>query len=216
MKNRFDTLAAGWLLDDSYGPINFVNEDTGTEETEETETLDDDEETEDEDAEDLEDLSDDDLDLGDEEEADAETEETEEVEDEEINPNDIAGRLDAIEDKLDDIADNKPQADEDETFDLDLANPVCPCCGARLNILNTVDDTENIANDEEGDEEGDEEDTEDADISALLAGETPEEDVEGEGEEIETMDDSLDDVDGLGYNDNEYISLDDEADEDEE
>ena len=62
----------------------------------------------------------------------------------------------------------------------------------------------------------DEEDTEDADISALLAGETPEEDVEGEGEEIETMDDSLDDVDGLGYNDSEYISLDDEADEDEE
>ena len=212
MKHRFDTFkAAGWLLDESYDPINFVNEDTETEETEETETLDNDEETEDEDAEDLEDLSDDDLDLGDEEEADAETEETEEVEDEEIDPNDIAGRLDAIEDKLDDIADNKPQADEDETFDLDLANPVCPCCGARLNILNTVDDTENIANDEEGDEEN----TEDADISALLAGETPEEDVEGEGEEIETMDDSLDDVDGLGYNDSEYISLDDE-DEDEE
>lgn len=212
MKNRFDTFkAAGWLLDESYDPINFVNEDTETEETEETETLDDDEETEDEDAEDLEDLSDDDLDLGDEEEADAETEETEEVEDEEIDPNDIAGRLDAIEDKLDDIADNKPQADEDETFDLDLANPVCPCCGARLNIMNTVDDTENIANDEEGDEEN----TEDADISALLAGETPE-DVDGEGEEIEAMDDSLDDVDGLGYNDSEYISLDDEADEDEE
>ena len=81
-----------------------------------------------------------------------------------------------------------------------------PC--ARLNILNTVDDTENIANDEEGDEEN----TEDADISALLDGETPE-DVEGEGEEIETMDDSLDDVDGLGYNDSEYISLDDEDEE---
>ena len=73
MKNRFDTFkAAGWLLDESYDPINYVNEDTETEETEETETLDDDEETEDEEAEDLEDLSDDDLDLGDEEEADAE------------------------------------------------------------------------------------------------------------------------------------------------
>ena len=51
----------------------------------------------------------------------------------------------------------------------------------------------------------------DDDISALLAGETPEEDVEGEGEDITAMDDSLDNVDGLGYDDSEYVSLDDEA-----
>ena len=78
--------------------------------------------------------------------------------------------------------------------------------------MNTVADTEEIAA-EGGDE--DEENTEDEDISALLAGETPEEDVEAEGEDITAMDDSLDDVDGLGYDDNEYVSLDDE-DEDED
>ena len=132
--------------------------------------------------------------------------------DTELDPTDIAGRLDAIEDKLDDIADNKQEPDEDETFDLDLSNPVCPCCGARLNILNSIDDTEDIANDEESDEEA----TEDDDISALLAGETPEEDVEGEGEDITAMDDSLDNVDDLGYEDSEYVSLDDEAEDEDE
>ena len=217
MKNRFDTFkAAGWLLDESYDPMNYMTEAEETEELEDNDT----EETDD-------DAEADDLDLDDDTEADANTEvdeeeldvdgdnELEDDEDEnpEIDPNDIAGRLDAIEDKLDDIAD-KNEPDEDETFDLDLANPVCPCCGARLNILNTVADTDEIAT-EGGDE--DEENTEDNDISALLAGETPEEDVEGEGEDITTMDDSLDDVGGLGYDDSEYISLDDEAeDEDEE
>jgi hypothetical protein len=210
MKNKFDTFkAAGWLLDESYDPMTYMTE---AEETDENEELDNEESEDTEsDNEELDDLSDDDLDLDD-TEAEAEDKDTEGVEDDEenenpeIDPNDIAGRLDAIEDKLDDIADkNKP--DEDETFDLDLANPVCPCCGARLNILNTVADTDEIAS-EGGDE--DEENTEDDDISALLAGETPE-DVEGEGEDITTMDDSLDDVDGLGYDDSEYVSLDDEA-----
>lgn len=209
MKNRFDTFkAAGWLLDESYDPMNYMTEAEETEELEDNDT----EETDD-------DAEADDLDLDDDTEADADTEvdedeldidgddDTEDDENSEIDPNDIAGRLDAIEDKLDDIAD-KNEPDEDETFDLDLANPVCPCCGARLNILNTVADTEEIAA-EGGDE--DEENAEDDDISALLAGETPQEDVEGEGEDITTMDDSLDDVDGLGYDDSEYISLDDEA-----
>lgn len=208
MKNKFDTFkAAGWLLDESYDPMTYMTE---AEETDENEELDNEESEDTEsDNEELDDLSDDDLDLDD-TETEAEDKDTEEVEDDEenenpeIDPNDIAGRLDAIEDKLDDIAD-KNEPDEDETFDLDLANPVCPCCGARLNILNTVADTDEIAS-EGGDE--DEENTED-DISALLAGETPE-DVEGEGEDITTMDDSLDDVDGLGYDDTEYISLDDE------
>lgn len=211
MKNRFNTVkAASWLLDESYDPMNYMTE---AEETEELEDIDS-EETDDDDA--------DDLDLDDDTESDADTEvdqdeeldvdsddELEDDEDEnpEIDPNDIAGRLAAIEDKLDDIAD-KNEPDEDETFDLDLANPVCPCCGARLNILNTVADTDEIAA-EGGDE--DEENTEDDDISALLAGETPKEDVEGEGEDITTMDNSLDDVDDLGYDDNEYVSLDDEA-----
>ena len=206
MKNKFDTFkAAGWLLDESYDPMTYMTE---AEETNENEELDNEESEDTEsDNEELDDLSDDDLDLDDTETEDEDTEEaedTEEDENPEIDPNDIAGRLDAIEDKLDDIAD-KNEPDEDETFDLDLANPVCPCCGARLNILNTVADTEEIA-----DEGGDEENTEDDDISALLAGETPE-DVESEGEDITAMDDSLDDVDGLGYDDSEYVSLDDEA-----
>lgn len=210
MKNRFDTFkTAGWLLDESYDPMNYMteaeeDEETVAEEEEEDEDLDTEDNDEDLDLDDDTDAGDEDLDLDD----DAEGEE----EDSDLDPNDIAGRLDVIEDKLDDIA-NKNEPDEDETFDLDLANPVCPCCGARLNILNTIADTEEIAA-EGGDE--DEENTEDDDISALLAGETPEEDVEGEGEDITTMDDSLDDVDGLGYDDSEYISLDDEAEDEDE
>lgn len=210
MKNRFDTFkTAGWLLDESYDPMNYMteaeeDEETVAEEEEEEEDLDTEDNDEDLDLGDDTDAGDEDLDLDD----DTEVEE----EDSDLDPTDIAGRLDAIEDKLDDIAD-KNEPDEDETFDLDLANPVCPCCGARLNILNTIADTEEIAA-EGGDE--DEENTEDEDISALLAGETPEEDVEGEGEDISTMDDSLDDVDGLGYDDSEYVSLDDEAEDEDE
>ena len=219
MKNRFDTFkAAGWLLDESYDPMNYMTEaeeteDTVAEEDEEEEDLD--SEDNDEDLElDDDDASDEDSDIDDETEdddSDLDDDTEGEEEDSDLDPDDIAGRLDAIEDKLDDIAD-KNEPDEDETFDLDLANPVCPCCGARLNILNTVADTEEIAA-EGGDE--DEENTEDEDISAILAGETPEEDVEDEGEDITAMDDNLDDVDGLGYDDNEYVSLDDE-DEDED
>jgi len=210
MKNRFDTFkTAGWLLDESYDPMNYMteaeeDEETVAEEEEEEEDLDTEDNDEDLDLDDDTDAGDEDLDLDDDTEG--------EEEDSDLDPTDIAGRLDAIEDKLDDIAD-KNEPDEDETFDLDLANPVCPCCGARLNILNTVADTDEIAA-EGGDE--DEENTEDEDISALLAGETPEEDVEGEGEDITTMDDSLDDVDGLGYDDSEYVSLDDDAEDEDE
>lgn len=210
MRNRFDTFkTAGWLLDESYDPMNYMTE---AEEDENQELEDETSEEEDSDEEnlDLDDDSDETDDLVDADDLDVDDEDVEN--DTELDPTDIAGRLDAIEDKLDDIADNKQEPDEDETFDLDLSNPVCPCCGARLNILNSIDDTEDIANDEEGDEEA----TEDDDISALLAGETPEEDVEGEGEDITAMDDSLDNVDGLGYDDSEYVSLDDEAEDDED
>lgn len=214
MRNRFDTFkTAGWLLDESYDPMNYMTEaeeDENQELEDETSEEGDSDEDSDEENLDLDDDSDETDDLVDADDLDVD--DNEDVEnDTELDPTDIAGRLDAIEDKLDDIADNKQEPDEDETFDLDLSNPVCPCCGARLNILNSIDDTEDIANDEEGDEEA----TEDDDISALLAGETPEEG-ETEGEEISTMDDSLDDVDGLGYDDSEYVSLDDEAEEDDD
>ena len=215
MKNRFDTFkTAGWLLDESYDPMNYMTEAEEDENQKlEDETSEDGDSDEDSDEEnlDLDDDSDETDDLVDADDLDVD--DNEDVEnDTELDPTDIAGRLDAIEDKLDDIAD-KNEPDEDETFELDLANPVCPCCGARLNILNTVADTDEIAA-EGGD--GDEENTEDEDFSALLAGETPEEDVEGEGEDISTMDDSLDDVDGLGYDDSEYVSLDDEAEDEDE
>lgn len=210
MRNRFDTFkTAGWLLDESYDPMNYMTE-AEEDENQELEAETSEEEDSDEENLDLDDDSDETDDLVDADDLDVDDEDVEN--DTELDPTDIAGRLDAIEDKLDNIADNKQEPDEDETFDLDLSNPVCPCCGARLNILNSIDDTEDIANDEEGDEEA----TEDDDISALLAGETPEEDVEGEGEDITAMDDSLDNVDGLGYDDSEYVSLDDEAEDDED
>ena len=89
-------------------------------------------------------------------------------------------------------------------------------------VLTTEETEEEIINEndevieEETEDIIDEENTEDEDISALLAGETPEEDVEAEGEDITAMDDSLDDVDGLGYDDNEYVSLDDETEDEDE
>lgn len=212
MKNRFDTFkVAGWLLDEAYDPTNLVNEQDESNEADETLEAGEEEEAEAEE-EAAEELADEEAEVDAEEEAEAE-EETEEEENPEIDPNDIAGRLDAIEDKLDDIADNKATPDEDETFDLDLANPVCPCCGARLNILNTVADTEEIADETTA---GDDENTEDSDISAILAGETPEEGDETYGEDITTMDDSLDNVDDLGYGDTDYVSIDADEDEDED
>ena len=30
---------------------------------------------------------------------------------------------------------------EEKTYDVDVANPVCPCCGARLNIVDTTEET---------------------------------------------------------------------------
>ena len=37
-------------------------------------------------------------------------------------------------DKLDD------KDDTDQTYDVDVGNPVCPCCGARLNIVDSNED----------------------------------------------------------------------------
>ena len=130
MRNRFDTFkTAGWLLDESYDPMNYMTE---AEEDENQELEDETSEEEDSDEEnlDLDDDSDETDDLVDADDLDVD--DNEDVENDiELDPTDIAGRLDAIEDKLDDRADNKQEPDEDETFDLDLSNPVCPCCGAR-------------------------------------------------------------------------------------
>lgn len=33
------------------------------------------------------------------------------------------------------------EEEETKTYDVDVANPVCPCCGARLNIIDTTEET---------------------------------------------------------------------------
>lgn len=213
MKTRFDTYKmANWLLGeamDPNDPMNDTDEELDLEDSDNSDEESEDEESEDEEEledEELDDLDDDDLD--DDSEEESEDEELENLEDEvETDDMDISDRLASIEDKLDTLVDDKPE--DDEEFDLDLSNPVCPCCGARLNILNTIADTEDIAVDDEDDSEL--EDTNIDGLGDLLDGEMP----ETEGEEITTMDDDMDSYEELGFNDDEYVSLDDE-DEDEE
>lgn len=40
-----------------------------------------------------------------------------------------------------DLADGE---DDEQTYDVDVANPVCPCCGARLNIVDSKEDEEKV------------------------------------------------------------------------
>lgn len=182
MANKFDEFdAASWLLDEGFEE----EEETQAEETEDVDP----EEESDEDAEEA--------------AAGEEGEEAEEdiVDADDVAPeaDDIAGRLDVIEDKLDNIAAAEAkEPDENETYELDLSNPVCPCCGARLNIqYDTADgDAEDIQVNDIDDEAGDETDVE------------PE--IETTGEEITTMDDRLNTMNDLDNGTGEdYINLDD-------
>lgn len=217
MAKKYDIFdAASWLLDETYS----IYEDAKEEATETTgdetdETKDDDSEytAEDDSEVDNSDLADpvDDTEEDDSELTDLDA--TEETEEEEVDPEDqdIYSRLDVIEDKIDALSDKTPKADDDETFDLDLSNPVCPCCGARLNIIDSVPDTEDFDN-KEGDEDADIDG-----ISDLLDGEGPTEEPETEGEDISAMDDALDNVEDLGYNDDGgYVSLDNITDDDDD
>jgi len=218
--------AANWLLDETYSIYEDAKKEAEeTEETEETEDTT--EDTDDSDYTDEDDTEVDNSDLAepiadddeDEDEddgtlVDLDADEDEEGDEEEVDPEDqdIYSRLDVIEDKIDALSNKTPKADDDETFDLDLSNPVCPCCGARLNIIDAVPDTEDFDakdSDEDADIDG---------ISDLLDGEGPEEEPETEGEDITAMDDELDNVEDIGYGaGNDYVSLDDiKDDEDEE
>ena len=218
--------AASWLLDETYSIYEDAKKEAEeTEETEETEDTT--EDTDDSDYTDEDDTEVDNSDLAepiadddeDEDEddgtlVDLDADEDEEGDEEEVDPEDqdIYSRLDVIEDKIDALSNKTPKADDDETFDLDLSNPVCPCCGARLNIIDAVPDTEDFDakdSDEDADIDG---------ISDLLDGEGPEEEPETEGEDITAMDDELDNVEDIGYGaGNDYVSLDDiKDDEDEE
>lgn len=209
MKQAFNTYQmASWLLGEALDPNDPMNEDDELNledtESEEKDKGEDEEESDDtEDAEDA-DANLDDLDLDDADEDAAEGEEDAEN----LNNNELLSRIDQ---KLDQLIDKQPDADEE--FDLDISNPVCPCCGARLNIIDNTADTEDLATGEEGEDL-------DFDIDALLDGEGPEgeEEVGEEGDEtygepIEAMDDDLDITPDNG--EEGYVSLEDE-DEDEE
>lgn len=211
MKQAFNTYQmASWLLGEALDPNDPMNEDDelDLEDTESEEKDEDEEEEESDDAEDAEDADADldDLDLDDAGEDAAEGEEDAEN----LNNNELLSRIDQ---KLDQLIDKQPDADEE--FDLDISNPVCPCCGARLNIIDNTADTEDLATGEEGEDL-------DFDIDALLDGEGPEgeEEVGEEGDEtygepIEAMDDDLDITPDNG--EDGYVSLEDEdEDEDEE
>ena len=217
MAKKYDIFdAASWLLDETYSIYEDAKEEaTETAGDENDETKDDDSEytAEDDSEVDNSDLADpvDDTEEDDGELTDLDS--TEETGEEEVDPEnqDIYSRLDVIEDKIDALSDKTPKADDDETFDLDLSNPVCPCCGARLNIIDSVPDKEDFDNkesDEDADIDG---------ISDLLDGEGPTEEPETEGEDISAMDDALDNVEDLGYNDDGgYVSLDNITDDDED
>ncbi len=66
----------------------------------------------------------------------------------------VADAEDAISDAEDDDddveADPDAEPDPDEEYELDLADPVCPCCGAHLNVISdTETDTEEPATEED-------------------------------------------------------------------
>ena len=58
---------------------------------------------------------------------------------------------DAEDDDDDDVeADTDAEPDPDEEYELDLADPVCPCCGAHLNVISDAEtDTEETATEED-------------------------------------------------------------------
>lgn len=211
MKQAFNTYQmASWLLGEALDPNDPMNEDDELD-LEDTESEEKDEEEDEEESDDAEEAEDadanlDDLDLDDAGEDAAAAEGEEDAEN--LNNNELLSRIDQ---KLDQLIDKQPDADEE--FDLDISNPVCPCCGARLNIIDNTADTEDLATGEEGEDL-------DFDIDALLDGEGPEgeEEVGEEGDEtygepIEAMDDDLDITPDNG--EDGYVSLEDE-DEDEE
>ena len=211
MKQAFNTYQmASWLLGEALDPNDPMNEDDelDLEDTESEEKDEDEDEEESDDAEDAEDAEADidDLDLDDAGEDAAEGEEDAEN----LNNNELLSRIDQ---KLDQLIDKQPDADEE--FDLDISNPVCPCCGARLNIIDNTADTEDLATGEDGEDL-------DFDIDALLDGEGPEGEEEEAGEEgdetygepIEAMDDDLDITPDNG--EDGYVSLEDEDEEEDE
>ena len=201
MAKKYDIFdAASWLLDETYSIYEDAkNDETITgEETDDTNTDDSEYTAEEDDKVDNSDLADpvgdEDSDDDDGELTDLDAEEdttADEENDVDTENQDVFSRLDVIEDKIDALSDKTPKADDDETFDLDLSNPVCPCCGARLNIVDAVPDTEDFDtkdSDEDADIDG---------ISDLLDGEGPTEEPETEGEDIPAMDDSLDNVEDI-------------------
>lgn len=111
----------------------------------------------------------------------------EDIEDEE---DDIEDRVKALEDKIETL-DHSEDSDE---YEVDISNPVCPCCGARLNIKSAdTDEYTNIANEMIDDEENEE----------------PEEEIEEPeettGAKISYSDDEF--LDDPSHDDVDYIDL---------
>ena len=188
MKRRYNTFeAANWLLaedEDEETKTEIAEqdpeEDEETEETEETEEsneIEDSDTDEDDSLVDANDLNSDDT--------------------------DIEGRLDTIENKLDDLLDQKAtsEGDEEEFYDLDLSNPVCPHCGARLDI---VDDTAETNDIDDQIIDGDFDDSTDGseDLDDEASDETT-------GEEITVMDDNQDTTQDINIGNDDYVNFDD-------
>lgn len=184
-----------WLFD------RLLGEGTGTDEDEDID-LDSSEETEDEETEDDETTEDD----GTTEDESDEIVDMDDLNDDDSTEGDLEDRIEALEDKVEAL----DHSDDDEEFEVDLANPVCPCCGARLNIkgAGNEDFAELAASITDEDELGEELD------------ELPTDDDETIGEEITFADDDF--LDKAGDDDEDYVDLtsmfddDTEADDDEE
>lgn len=180
MKSYNKYSAAAWLLNEAMDPADPLNEDEeldiDTEEEDSEEESDDDFDLDSEDEDEESDEDEDDINLEDIEISD------EDEEDGEIDA-DLEARVKALEDKIDtmDIA----KGDDDEVFDLDISNPVCPCCGSRLNIVNDAETDDSV------DIDGDEEDASIVDLSSLNGPAEDDETEEGAGEAIQVADDDF-------------------------
>ena len=186
--NTFD--AASWLLSESDEEEEL---DTEIEETPEDDSSDDSEE---ETEEDEGDTDTEEIDMQDNDETD------DLVDADDLKDTGIEGRLDDIENKLDDLIDKKEKEPAgDEYYDLDLSNPVCPHCGARLNIVDDTAETNDI-DDQIIDGDFDTEDETDV--------ESEEDDDDGEttGEDISIMDDDQDTTQDLNVGDDDYVNFD--------
>lgn len=111
--------------------------------------------------------------------------------------------VDDIPEDIEDVTDDGVETGDEEVLELDLANPVCPSCGAVLVPVGEIDTEEE---DEDGNPIYDEDE---ADAIDLLQGlgyvvyKPVEEDVEDD-EDLDDVDDTDDDVDDVEDEDDDF------------